>query len=124
MFEDATGDMMKQIELVRKKFKIIDKKVEELGEHTDDLHSSTDKLEAMYTEDIAQRKTWIEEHPQFKKSASNSEEQSQVDLRDIDAIFDELEQRESKSYGAIFLNIANLSMIGVIALTAYTFMNL
>jgi len=42
MFEDATAEIYKSIDLVRKKFNIIDKKMEELGEHTDDLHSSTD----------------------------------------------------------------------------------
>jgi len=65
MFEDAKDDIVKQIELARKKFGVIDKKVEELGEHTDDLHSSTDRLEGMYKEDIKSRKKWIEEHPSF-----------------------------------------------------------
>ena len=116
---------MKSIATIRKKFTVIDRKVEELGEHTDDLHSSTDKLEELYVKDIEQRKKWIAEHPNVKSTTSSEGDGSvNVNLSEIDQIFDDLEAQENKSMAAIFLSIANLSMIAVILLCVYIYIQL
>ena len=124
MYEDATQDLLKSIATIRKKFTVIDRKVEELGEHTDDLHSSTDKLEELYVKDIEQRKKWIAEHPNVKSTTSEGDGSVNVNLSEIDQIFDDLEAQENKSMAAIFLSIANLSMVAVILLCVYIYIQL
>lgn len=122
MYEDATADLIKSIATIRKKFTVIDRKVEELGEHTDELHSSTDKLEDLYVKDIEQRKKWIAEHPNVKSTTSKENDGAvNVNLSEIDQIFDDLEAQENKSMFSIFFSLANLSMIAVILLCAYIY---
>lgn len=125
MYEDATAELIKSIATIRKKFGVVDRKVDELGEHTEDLHSSTDKLENLYVKDIEQRKKWIAEHPNVKSTTSQEKDGAvDVNLTEIDQIFDDLEAQENKSTIAIFFSIANLSMVAVILLCVYIYIQL
>lgn len=48
----------------------------------------------------------------------------QVNLEDIDQIFDEIELREDKGVASILLSFSNLSMLAVIGLIGYNYFQL
>ena len=56
MFEEAMGEFMTSLGILKKKFDLVDTKMEELGSLTEDVHSSTDKLEVAYKKDVEARK--------------------------------------------------------------------
>ena len=107
--------------MVRKKFTVIDKKVEEMGEITDDLHSTTDKLEELYERDIKQREEYyIKTHVKGDHSSVDANE-VQIDLKEIDEIFDKLESQEQKM---AILNLGNIFLLCVLGLIGYIYWQL
>lgn len=97
MFDDAMADLKQSLNLVRKKFTIIDEKVEKLGTITDDFHISTETLEQLYYRDIKKRQQYYEDHQVTKDHSNQLIGDVNVDLSDIDAIFDQLEKDEKKN---------------------------
>jgi len=97
LFDDAMADMKQSLNLVRKKFTIVDEKVEDLGIITDDFHTSTEKLEQLYYRDIQKRKKYYQEHDVTKDTNNILLGDVNVDLQDLEMIFDKIEKEEARS---------------------------
>lgn len=119
LFEDAMAEFKQSLKLVRNKFTVIDQKVEDLGQLTDDFHYSTDKLESLFMRDIDKRRKYFLEHPM--SATATTEDGSEVDLAEIDAVFDQIEKDEKRSLFSILLYLHNIGMIGVIAFAGYVY---
>lgn len=122
LFDDAIAEFTTSLNLLKKKFSVVDRKVEDLGKITDDFHFSTDKLEALFVRDIEKRKKYFQEHP--IATGTMMVDGEQIDLSEIDKIFDQIENEEKRSTLSILMYLHNLGMIGVIGLSAYVFKQL
>ena len=92
-----------------------------MAEFTEHFHTTTDKLEKLYFSDIEFRKKYYQEHTVVTAALSKNGEESGYDLSQINEIFDEIEAEETKSLASMFFSPSNLSMIGVILMSAYVY---
>ena len=113
MFDDFNQEFIRDLKLLAKKIGVVDSKCEELGDITDHFHDSTDKLETLYARDIEKRKKL------FHGSLIQLEDNTIIDLAEVDAIFDSIEIEEHRSTIAIFFYWYNLLLLGVIGLSGY-----
>lgn len=123
MFEDEVGEILNSAKMMRNKFKVIDQKVEELGDLTEQFHESTDRLEQLFKKDVEKRKKYYQDHQLNilggQSQDSESPYLSGMDLQQVDAIFDKLESEEGKGLLGVLFSLGNLSLLGVIGLSAF-----
>lgn len=124
LFDDTIAEFEKSLGMMVKKFDKLHIKVDEMNYFTEHFSETTDKLEALYYEDIEFRKKYYQEHTVVKAAISNFGEESGYDLSQINDIFDEIEKEETKSLASMFISLSNISMMGVIIMSAYVYNNI
>jgi hypothetical protein len=113
MWEEAMAEFRRSIKLIKSKLGLLETKTNDITKFTKDFHLQTDQLEKLYLRDIEQRKKYFLEHERI----SGEEEKIDVDLTEIDRMFDEIEAEEGRSSLQIVMKIPNLLMVGVIAMS-------
>ena len=124
LFEEATVEFEKSLQLALKKFSVMKTKVTEIQNIMHEFRSWTDRLESLYMKDVDQRKQYYLDHPSLGggRSRDFAQPAPNVDYDAIHKIFDEIEREESRSTIGILFNLSNILMMTVIGFSAFLFL--
>merc|ERR1711874_199721 len=117
LFDEATVEFEKSLQLALKKFSVMKTKVGEIQDLMQQFRGSTSRLESLFVKDIDQRRKHYLDHPNLvgkQKDDSKARKIPNVDFDAIHKIFDEIEKEESRSTIGILFNVANIIMMTVI----------
>lgn len=94
-----------------------------MNEFSRTFHETTDKLERLYMTDFETRKNQYQKSDTLNK-ALNFDEHTEINLANVDSIFDEIVREENPGLIRILTKIPNLLMLAVIGLCVMLHMQL